>query len=330
MTWVKPLRKTNWNVGMITLIPLTYELEQDSTLPLLDTLITRKPDGHMSFGIYRKPTHTDQYLMYDSHHPLVHKAGVVRTLCDRNNNITTDSKDKDIEHSHIKSALNTCGYPDWIIKRHRVRKPPTTTPSDKPETKGLAVLPYVKGVSERIQRVLQKRLIKVALKPVNTIRQAVIHPKDKLPITSKSGVVYQIPCGTCDQCYIGETGRPLGTRLSEHKSEVEKVTSQQHYTRSARLQSQGDWHKSAITDHVCQDNCHINWDDTKVLDQDSNRPSRLIREALAINSHNTMNRDQGNYFLSSVYKPLIGGAAPGRGKSSFRLKKMADGPSKRI
>ena len=39
------------------------------------------------------------------------------------------------------------------------------------------------------------------------------------------GVVYQIPCAQCDEVYIGETGRPLKTRISEHKRALAVATS---------------------------------------------------------------------------------------------------------
>ena len=36
--------------------------------------------GTISTEVYQKPSHTDQYLAFDSHHPTAHKRAVVRTL----------------------------------------------------------------------------------------------------------------------------------------------------------------------------------------------------------------------------------------------------------
>ena len=41
-------------------------------------------------------------------------------------------------------------------------------------------------------------------------------------LNSKKGVIYEVPCKDCPCVYIGETGRTLEKRLSEHKTEVKK------------------------------------------------------------------------------------------------------------
>ncbi|XP_076437369.1 uncharacterized protein LOC143276636 [Babylonia areolata] len=60
-------------------IKFTYEVEENSSIAMLDTRITRTETG-LAFSVYRKPTHTDQYLQFNRHQPLEHKLGVIRTL----------------------------------------------------------------------------------------------------------------------------------------------------------------------------------------------------------------------------------------------------------
>ena len=48
-------------------IKFTIERMKDQTIPVLDTLIRVQADGSLEFNVYRKPTHTDQYLQFDSH-----------------------------------------------------------------------------------------------------------------------------------------------------------------------------------------------------------------------------------------------------------------------
>ena len=42
------------------------ETENDNTIPFLDTLVIRDSEGRLTTSVYRKTTHTDQYLSYDS------------------------------------------------------------------------------------------------------------------------------------------------------------------------------------------------------------------------------------------------------------------------
>ena len=74
-------------------IQFTIEMESEGTLPFLDTWITHHTDGSLSTTVFRKSTHTDKYLDFQSHHPLAHKVAVARTLFDRAEKICSDFPD---------------------------------------------------------------------------------------------------------------------------------------------------------------------------------------------------------------------------------------------
>ncbi len=48
-------------------INFTIEQEHNGQLSFLDTIVTRN-NGSLIVNVYRKPTHTDRYLDYNSHH----------------------------------------------------------------------------------------------------------------------------------------------------------------------------------------------------------------------------------------------------------------------
>ena len=107
-------------------------------------------------------------------------------------------------------------------------------------------------------------------------------------------------------CYIGETGRKFNTRLEEHKSEANKVSGSVT-TRAGRKESLTTTHKSAITDHVVDKNHVIGWGEAKIIGTEQDRYKRWIKEAIAIRKKGgtTMNRDEGQYFLSHVFDEIL-------------------------
>ena len=294
-------------------IKFTFEKEKSGTIPFLDTLIVRKPDGSVKLLVYRKATHTDQYLNFDSHHPLQHKLGVVRTLLDRMDKIVSEDEDKLQEEVTIKKALSMCGYPKWTFDkvRKRMENKQQTAPKQKDTTqksRGMVVIPYVQGLTERSSRVFKKHGISTGMKPHTSLRKILVHPKDKVDPADKTDCIYEIPCKNCNYTYIGETGRKFSTRLKEHKKEAERLASKsKNFTRQARKQSLGEQSKSAIADHALQYNHVIDWDGAKVLQMECDSGARYIRESLWIRKRGTkvMNRDEGAYFLSHVYDPLL-------------------------
>ena len=135
--------------------------------------------------------------------------------------------------------------------------------------------------------------------------------KDKDEKQRKAGVVYKIPCSQCKKGYIGETGRQLGNRITEHRKEVEKI-SDKNFTRSTCRASTNEHHKLAITDHVCQNNHITNWEASETVEQESNKFKRWIKESICIRSDTpTMNRHEGAYQLSPIWTQMISTPKPG-------------------
>ena len=127
---------------------------QQDSLPFFDTLITIQPDNILSTTVYRKPTHTDQYLHWDSNHHITAKQSVFNTLAHRTMTVssTQDSMDKELDH--IKTALKHCHFPSWALNQwhHRFiqsqqqsnnppNNPNNNNTTDKSKTKATIVVP---------------------------------------------------------------------------------------------------------------------------------------------------------------------------------------------
>ncbi|XP_064633649.1 uncharacterized protein LOC135491607 [Lineus longissimus] len=195
------------------------------------------------------------------------------------------------------------------VNKNNPKKKNTQNPDSRP--KALAVLPYVKGVTETIERYMRKAGVATACRPHTTIRQLLVHPKDKRDMLDITDCIYQIPCANCDNAYIGETGRKFSVRLKEHQKDVGTVKDRK-YTRANRLSSQSEFNKSAITDHVAQVNHNIDWDNSKVLEKESTRFTRWVKEAIWIRKTTNMNRDEGGYKLSHVWDASLAATSSGQ------------------
>ena len=147
-------------------------------------------------------------------------------------------------------------------------------------------IPYIKGISGNISRILQTFIIRVAHKPITTLRQLLTYVKDKDEPRNGQGAVYKINCSDCHASYIGETGRNLTTRLTEHKRATRKGDVNNHIAEHHRL-----------TNHT------IDWDSAQCLTYNTNYFQRLTLESWFTNLEQTsLNRSQP---LPAPYKRLI-------------------------
>ena len=267
-------------------IQFTYEIEQNNQLPFLDILLNRQDDGSILTSVFRKSTHTDRYLHFDSHHPQSHKQSVVRTLFSRAESLSSCPSLKSIEELHVSKALQDNGYPERFIHSSRLPRPRPISPA---ETEGLTTLtlPYLKGPSEPIRRVLEPLNVRTFFRPTRTLRQILCHPKDPVPDHQQAGVVYKIPCSDCSKSYIGQTGRTLAQRVKEHQRAVRTF----------------DVNISALAEHVISTNHKIDWDNTTVIDRHAFTHPRCTMESWHIHQEkDALNREKG--LLPDVYLTL--------------------------
>ena len=67
--------------------------------------------------VYRKPTHTDQYLHCNSHHQTSCKKTVASSLFNRAYSVITNKDDLHKENARIKQVLKENGYQESIINK---------------------------------------------------------------------------------------------------------------------------------------------------------------------------------------------------------------------
>lgn len=280
-------------------IQFTVEEEKDGCLPFLDILLTRDVDGSIQTAVYRKKTHTDRYLDFSSHHPLSHKRSVAATLLRRARDLSSNAVNRSKEETHVVSALRSNGYPRRFIQRSN---PPTSQPNhqtddgtesdtqeeDSTKKPPTVTLPYVRGLSETIKRLMEKMDVRVQLRPNRTLRQMLVKPKDPVPLDQRNGVVYRIPCKDCESTYVGQSGRSLACRMKEHQRAVRG----------------GDTNASAIAEHAWGKQHQIDWGAAEVLDTNPSWRPRCLLESWHIHKEpSTMNRDRGN--LPQIYCTLL-------------------------
>ncbi|XP_071092696.1 uncharacterized protein [Haliotis cracherodii] len=184
-------------------VQFTIETEKDNQLPFLDVLVCRNSANRIQTSVYRKPTHTDQYIHFNSNHPLRTKTGIISTL--------------------TKRAINL-SFAD-----------------PKPE------IAYLRQVFTHLNNYPAKLVDKV--------------------IAS----IESIDCN-CGQSDVGETSRPINTRIKEQKTSTIKSDS-----------------KSAISDHIINCPNHIiNWDNVQILANNQHDfTKRKLTEAFVLQASNT-------------------------------------------
>ena len=150
-------------------IKFTMEEESNGELAFLDTFL-KQNNGEISVLVYRKCTHTDQYLYYSSHYQTSCKESVVSSLFNRAYSIITNKDDLHKENTRIKLVLKENGYQESINNKifrritnnHSLPQSQVTEARDiqQEEIRISINLLYIEGTSEKLQRILRSHKIR--------------------------------------------------------------------------------------------------------------------------------------------------------------------------
>ena len=111
--------------------------------------------------------------------------------------------------------------------------------------------------------------------------------KDSLNKKIRSFLVYRYTCSNCNVTYYGKTYRHFFTRAAEHMG-ISNLTGK-------RLKNIKD---SAVSDHLLQCNCAIDFDYFDILATDVSKFNLLVKESLLIKRDNpVLNRTTKSFPL---------------------------------
>ena len=171
--------------------------KEDGSIPFLDTIVKPEADGTLSITVYRKPSHTDQYLQWDSHHHLSAKFSIIHTLSHRATTVCSKPELLQQENDHLRKALTKCKYPKWALDKVEKRlnrsiseandgvnnqgttaaQPVTNEVKDK----GHIVLPNTQGLCESIKKICGRYGIQNHFKGGRTIKSLLVSPQGQRP-----------------------------------------------------------------------------------------------------------------------------------------------------
>ena len=270
------------------------DAKPDGSILFLDTIVMPQPDESIKTTVVRKPTHTDMYLHWDRYHHQSAKFSVINTLRHRAKTVCSTSQLLKEEENHLHNALRRCKYPLWAWNTVNINK------NQKRENKGnnnnnnsnsnninkpYIVVPYMKGLRESCKNICRKHGVEVYFKGGSTIRDLLVHQKDKDTILQKSGVIYRYRGWRvdCEDEYIGESCRTFGERFREHMRVPSPIIDRQN-----------------ITGH------DLSLDNFSIVGREDNSLARKIKEAIFIRVIDpSLNRNIGKFQLPHIWDEVL-------------------------
>ena len=163
----------------------------------------------MDISVYRKPTRTDRYLQYSSHHP-VHARGA-QCLFQRAKIIAMwNNSRREEKHLWKSSEPMVILTISFLLLTNREKG------MNRRKNHQNILFAYL--ISENLRRVCRKYNTRTVFITVSTLRKQLTRVKDIDPDLGKVRVVYKISCECSVDWTTLERLNELGTHLKEHQT----------------------------------------------------------------------------------------------------------------
>ena len=271
-------------------LQFTYEIEQENKINFLDMTLIRHNNTIIT-DWFNKPTSSGRLINFLSNHPTRQKINIVYNLVDRAISLSHKQFHKKNLDSVFRILQNN-NFPRNFINRfvyirlHNIK--------DKGYQKNkiqhnrftpLITLPF-NDLFNKISSILKSfnfRTLPVIKKSFSSIIKL---GKDITEKWDRTNVVYKFECKSCPASYVGETKRTVKTRIKEHQKNNNP--------------------DAVVFQHMSEHSHEFDWNNTKILDYDSNYYKRLISEMIHIKSNkNNINKKEDVKFLNPVYFQLL-------------------------
>ena len=279
---------------MVPSIKSTVEKEENDSIAFLDVTVIRH-DNSFKFKVHRKATNNNLIInAYSSHSESV-KQSALRSMFLRAHHVCSPEYfDEEVNNIYEIGYRNN-------FKKHQIdhcldlAKRTFYNREIKETNSNYISFPYHPLLKD-IEYPLKLLGFNVAFSYHNTIgRNLICNSPDY-----KEGIVYKIPCG-CGKIYIGQSGKSLEKRISQHKYSI-----------------RSDNERSAVNVHARNCNFPMKWkESTEIFSRKDFIERNVIESACIYHTREIhMNSNLGLYKLDPVVLHIF--------KQQYKLKEVLD------
>jgi len=210
-------------------------------------------------------------MFFNSQHPISQKKGTIIGMVDRALLLSHPR----FQQKNLIFIINVLLNNDYPIKfifdtintrlRYMTHYTRNKTANTQINQKWFTI-PYLDTISQKLRHITNNLDTKTSFYSLNKLENFIKGQKDSIPKLLQTNLVYKLTCRDCDATYVGQTGRTLKTRISEHRNHINRNTNTH----------------SVITEHRTKFSHEFNWDNVEILDRERFLSKRLISEMIYI------------------------------------------------